>query len=194
MIRKIIYFIGATIFILVLFIAGWLIYYKFDFNKPTVQLSEDVMVEKIADMGKLELVKYSMKDVIERKELRYFLPDQRVLFVAVGEVTGCIDLRQIKKEDIVKYGTDSLTIFLPEPEICYVKVDHKRSKVYDISGAWLPGDTQHLVEGIYRLAEEKLLQNARELAIMEKTKENASIIFKPIVQNFTDVKVKIAFR
>lgn len=194
MIKKIVYFVGTVIFILVLFTAGWLIYYKFDFNKPRVELNEDVMVEKIADIGKLELVKYSMKDVIERKELRYFLPDQRVLFVAVGEVTGCIDLRQIRKEDIVKHGIDSVTIFLPEPEVCYVKVDHKRSKVYDISGAWLPGDTQQLVEGIYKLAEEKLLENAKELDIMGKTRENASTIFKPMIQNLTGVKVNIAFR
>jgi hypothetical protein len=51
-------------------------------------------------MGKLELVKYAMKDVVEKKELHMIMPDLRVLFVAVGEVTACIDLTKVKKEDI----------------------------------------------------------------------------------------------
>lgn len=152
------------------------------------------MVERITDIGKLELVKYSMKDVIERKELRYFFPDQRVLFIAVGEVAGCIDLRLVSKEDVVRHNNDSVTIYLPQPEICYVRLDHKKSKVYDIAGAWLPGDTQNLVEGIYKFAEQRLLKNAQEMDVLGKTKENATIIFKPMLENITGLSVNIAFR
>ncbi|MFC6098672.1 DUF4230 domain-containing protein [Olivibacter domesticus] len=194
MFKRFIYVIGTLVFIATLLVAGWLIYYKFDLGASKVEVKEDLMIERITDIGKLELVKYSMKDVIERKELRYFFPDQRVLFIAVGEVAGCIDLRQVSEKDIVKHGIDSVTIYLPQPEICYVRLDHKKSKVYDISGAWLPGDTQDLVEGIYKFAEQRLLKNAQEMDVLGKTKENASVIFKPMLENITGVRVNIAFR
>ncbi|WP_028296911.1 DUF4230 domain-containing protein [Olivibacter sitiensis] len=190
MAKKILY-----VLILLALIAAAGFFYKSATKDKEVVVSEDVMVERITNIGKLELVKYTMKDVIERKELRsFYLPDQRVLFVAVGEVTGCIDLTKVKKEDIERHGPDSLTIYLPEPEICYVKVDHQRSKVYDVSGAWWPGDTQNLVEGIYKIAEQRLLDNAKEMDVLGKTRENAMTIFKPMVENIAGQHIEIAFR
>lgn len=157
-------------------------------------VSEDVLVEKITAMGKLELIKYSMRDVLEKKELRTLLPDKRVLFVASGEVTGCLDLTKVLKEDVVSSGTDSITVFLPQPEICYVKLDHKKSKVYEVSGTWFPSDTKDMVEDIYKLAERKILENARQMDIMGKTRQNAVLIFKPFLENVTGKKVGVVFR
>lgn len=182
-----------VLIILAIGVGAWYLITKTSTQNKVV-VSEDVMVERITNIGKLELVKYSMKDVIERKELRSFLPDQRVLFVAVGEVTGCIDLTKVTKEDIERHSADSLTIFLPQPEICYVKIDHQKSRVYDVSGAWWPGDTQNLVEGIYKLAEQRLLENAKEMDLLGKTRENALTIFKPMVENIAAQHINIAFR
>lgn len=194
MLKKTVSTLFVLLFIVVFIMSGWFIYHKFGLNSSKTAVKEDLMVSRITNIGKLELVKYSMKDVIERKELRYFFPDQRVLFIAVGEVAGCIDLRKVEKNDIVRHKADSVTIYLPAPEICYVRLDHKKSKVYDISGAWLPGDTQNLVEGIYKLAEQRLLKNAEEMDVLGKTRENATIIFKPMIENITATKVNIAFR
>ncbi|WP_245580848.1 DUF4230 domain-containing protein [Daejeonella oryzae] len=152
------------------------------------------MIEKISNMGKLELVKYSMKDVLEKKELRMILPDKRILFVAAGEVTGCIDLTKIKKEDIISSNDDSVTVFLPAPEICYTKLDHQRSKVYDVSGVIFPSDSKDMVEGIYKLAEQKLLENAKQQNILGKTQENAKLIFQPMLENISGKKVTVKFR
>ncbi|MBE7179055.1 MAG: DUF4230 domain-containing protein, partial [Mucilaginibacter polytrichastri] len=113
--------------------AALFFYVKHQFTAGKTEVTADVMVQKITDMGKLELVKYSMKDVIEQKNKQLFLPDKKVLFVAVGEVAGCIDLTKVTRADI-KSGADSVTVFLPAPEICYAKIDHKRSRVYDVSG------------------------------------------------------------
>ncbi|RYE06832.1 MAG: DUF4230 domain-containing protein [Sphingobacteriaceae bacterium] len=158
------------------------------------EFHEDVMVQKITAMGKLELVKYSMKDVIEQKEVRSILPDKRILFVAVGEVTGCIDLTKIQKKDIVKVGEDSVTITLPNPEICYVKLDHQKSKVYDVSGAWFNADVQDMVEGIYKIAEQRLLKNASDMQLLQKTKQNATLIFKPMLETLSSKKVGLIFK
>ncbi|MEJ7779480.1 MAG: DUF4230 domain-containing protein [Daejeonella sp.] len=180
--------------ITVVMILSLFFYIKKQFFLTRTELNEDVMVEKIVSMGKLELVKYSMKDVLEKKEIRNILPDKRILFVAVGEVTGCIDLTKLKKSDIVASGSDSVTIFLPKPEICYVKLDHQQSKVYDVSGAWFPGDSKNMVEDIYKIAEQKILENAAKQNILGKTRENAKLIFKPMLENISGKMVGIEFR
>ncbi len=180
--------------ITVIFLVFMFFYIKNQFALTRTELNEDVMVEKISNMGKLELVKYSMKDVLEKKELRMILPDKRILFVAAGEVTGCIDLTKIKKSDIISNNEDSVTVYLPSPEICYAKLDHQRSKVYDVSGVLFPSDSKDMVEGIYKLAEQKILQNARDQNILGKTKENAELIFKPMLENISGKKVTVLFR
>jgi len=168
-------------------------YFKREFFETKTILNGDIRVTKITSMGKLELVRYAMKDVIEQKETRRFLPDERILFVAVGEVTGCIDLTKVAKEDILIEG-DSLTLTLPQPEICYTKIDHQKSKVYDVSGAWFPSDAKNMVEGIYKIAEQRLTANANEMQILQKTRDNALAIFKPLVENLSGKKVGIVFR
>lgn len=168
-------------------------YIRNQFFVTRTEITEDVMIEKITNMGKLELVKYSMKDVIEKKVTRTLLPDKRILFVAVGEVVGCIDLTKVAKEDI-QSNKDSVTVTLPQPEICYSKLDHQRSKVYELSGVWLPSDRQAMIEDIYKQAEQRILQNAKEMDVLGKTKENASIIFQPILENIAGKKVSVRFK
>lgn len=177
----------------ILFMIFMFFYIRNQFFVSRIEVTEDVMIEKITNMGKLELVKYSMKDVIEKKVTRTLLPDKRILFVAVGEVVGCIDLTKVTKENI-KSTKDSVTVFLPKPEICYSKLDHQRSKVYELSGVWSPNDRQEMIEDIYKLAEQKILQNAREMDVLGKTKDNATIIFKPILENISGKKVGIQFK
>lgn len=177
----------------ILFMIFMFFYIRNQFFVTRTEINEDVMIEKITNMGKLELVKYSMKDVIEKKITRTLLPDKRILFVAVGEVVGCIDLTKVTKENIIS-TRDSVTVFLPNPEICYSKLDHQRSKVYELSGVWSPTDRQEMIENIYKLAERKILQNAKEMDVLGKTKENATIIFKPILENISEKRVGIQFR
>ncbi len=179
--------------LILFFIIFAFFYFKKQLFSNRVTVNEDVMVSKITRMGKLELVKYAMKDVIEKKKNNRFLPDESVLFVAVGEVTGCIDLTKITKDDIVTLN-DSVTVFLPKPEICYSKIDHQKSKVYDVSGALFPSDAKELVEDIYKEADRRILQNAREMNILKKTEENAAIIFKPLLENMSGKKVGLRFK
>lgn len=180
-----------------LMITGFLVflffYIKHQFNTTRTEVTEDVMVAKIVNMGKLELVKYAMKDVVEKKELHTFLPDSRVLFVAVGEVTACIDLTKVRKEDIIQ-TKDSVTISLPQPEICYVKLDHQKSKVYDVSGVWFADKSKEMVEDVYKIAEKKMLTTANELNLLGKARENAGTIFKPFLENVSGKTVIVKFK
>ncbi|WP_345955117.1 DUF4230 domain-containing protein [Mucilaginibacter sp. PAMB04168] len=182
-----------------LVIIGFLIflffYMKHQFTAVRTEVTEDVMVEKITSMGKLELVKYSMKDVLEKKQIHTLLPDERVLFVAVGEVTACIDLTKVRKQDITRDSSGNrITVVLPQPEICYTKLDHQRSKVYDVSGVILPSTTKAMIEDIYKLAEKRLGDNAREMNITGKARESAQTIFKPLLEGVSGKTVVLKFR
>jgi hypothetical protein len=180
-----------------LVITGFLIflffYIKHEFNTTRTEVTEDAMVTRVIAMGKLELVKYAMKDVVEKKELHMILPDSKVLFVAVGEVTACIDLTKVKKGDISQ-SKDTVEITLPQPEICYVKLDHQKSRVYDVSGVWFPDKTRTMVEDVYKLAEKKMLTTATEMNLIGKARENARLIFKPFLENISGKKVVIRFK
>jgi hypothetical protein len=177
------------------FLVFMFFYIKHEFNTVRTEVSEDVMVQKITSMGKLELVKYSMKDVLEKKQIHTILPDERVLFVAVGEVTACIDLTKVRKQDISRDSVGNVvTILLPQPEICYVKLDHQRSKIYDVSGVILPSTTQAMIEGIYKLAEKRLLDNATEMNITGKARDNAQLIFKPLLEGVSGKTVVLKFK
>ncbi|QHS57794.1 DUF4230 domain-containing protein [Mucilaginibacter sp. 14171R-50] len=168
-------------------------YIKHEFATTRTQVTQDAMVSKIIAMGKLELVKYAMKDVVEKKELHTILPDSRVLFVAVGEVTACIDLTKVKKADISQ-GKDTISITLPQPEVCYVKLDHQKSRVYDVSGVWFADKSKEMVEDVYRLAERKMLNAATEMNLLGKARENAGLIFKPFLESVSGKKVLIKFK
>jgi len=192
-------FSNRLLFVLVssVVITGFLVflffYIKHEFSVSRTEITESGMVQKITSMGKLELVKYSMKDIIEQKEVHPILPDSRVLLLAVGEVTACIDLTKVKRSDIIQ-SKDTVTVFLPQPEICYAKLDHDKSKVYDIKGMMFEDGAKDMVESVYKLAEKKIMDNAREMNVLGMARQNAQLIFKPILEGISGKTVILNFR
>jgi Protein of unknown function (DUF4230) len=81
------------------------------------EITNTVFITEIKALGKLELTKITIKDVMEyTMELDWAL-DKKVLMVFGGEVVGCIDLTKIREENIIT--TDSIiTIKLGGTEIC----------------------------------------------------------------------------
>jgi len=190
---------SRILFILVstIIIAGFLVFLfffiKHQFSVSRIEISDTGLVQKITSMGKLELVKYEMKDIIEQKEVHPILPDSKVLLLAVGEATACIDLTKVQKSDI-RQGKDSVTVFLPEPEICYAKLDHEKSKVYDIKGVMFEDGAKDMVEDVYKLAEKKILDDAKEMNVLGMARQNAQLIFKPLLEGISGKTVILKFR
>jgi len=121
------------------------------------------------------------------------LPDSKVAFLCVGEVTACIDLTKIKTIDIT-HQKDTVIVTLPQPEIFYAKIDHQRSRVYDLTGAWFPGNAKNIVEGVYKLAEQKLSANAKNMDLLGKARENAQTIFRPLLESISGKAVLLRFK
>ncbi len=151
---------------------------------------EMVLITRIESMGKLELVKYHIKDVVEHTMARKWLPDPTALLIVGGEVVGCIDLTKIQKKNIQIYG-DSLAIVLPSAEICYAKINHQESKVYSTQFAlW---DETQLVDEAYREAEKQLLESAKKSDILSQTQNNAKILLGPLFVSLGFKRVHISF-
>ncbi|MDR0232320.1 MAG: DUF4230 domain-containing protein [Dysgonamonadaceae bacterium] len=160
-------------------------------NKGTQTVtSHQATLEKVEALGKLELVRMNIKDVMEHKLIRQWLPNASALLIISGEAVGCIDLQKVEAEDIV-IQKDTLRIKLPAPELCYFKIDHKNSKVYETKFNYFTGI--NLVEEAFKEAEKQLWETALESGILDRTKENTIIILKPFFEGLGFKQVEISF-
>lgn len=154
---------------------------KFGSKKPPATFTtHQEVVEKIEAIGKLELVKMDLQDVIEHQIVRQWLPNAKAVLIAYGEAAGCIDLQKVQSEDIYVSG-DSISIRLPQPELCYCKVDHNKSKLVDTQFNFLSG--ANIVDAAYREAEKQMTQTVLNAGILEQTKTNAISFFFPFFQS-----------
>ncbi len=148
------------------------------------------ILTKVESMGKLELVKYHVKDVVEQKLVREWLPDPSAILIVSGEIVGCIDLTKVSAKD-VKIRKDTLFIKLPPAEICYARINHQDSKVYSTEYAFW--DEAHLVDEAYKQAEKQLLNAGRSSEILAQTRQNAGLILNPFFRSFGYKDVIISF-
>ncbi len=184
---------NGKLLILILAVAVAVFIYRKFSTKETEVIGHDVLVEKIGAMGKMEFARFTVKDVIKGQVIREWWPDSKVQFEAVGEAAGCIDLSKVKASDVKRSG-DSIIIFLPKPEICYVKVDREKSKVYAVSGARLRAETAQIPEGAFTVAEKELNEEALKMGIIEEAAKNANIILKSPLENMAGRKVGLRIK
>lgn len=154
------------------------------------ETKHQVLLESIESMGKLELVKYRLSDVLEHKELSTFLPEASVLLIIKAEAVGCIDLSKLQSSDVTLIA-DSVHIQLPQPEICYVKIDHQNSKVYDTKMAFFREAS--LVDEAYKNAEQEIQKQVRKSDIIEQTRINAVHVLRPLINGLGYQKIGISF-
>ena len=64
-----------------------------------------IVLERIEDIGNLELVRFNVNDVVEESIVRKLIdidnlaPDSKVLLIINGEAAACIDLKKITSEE-----------------------------------------------------------------------------------------------
>ena len=142
-------------------------------------------------MGKLELVKFSFKDVVEHEVVKQWLPDAKAVLIVSGEAIGCIDLTKIKATDIVE-DTDTVIVYLPDPELCVYKINHDQSKVYDVQYAFM--DEAQLVNDAFVAAEKQISKSALKMGILNQTQENAQKMLTPFLEKVSGKKVLLRYR
>ncbi len=161
------------------------------FFKSESKVNQNLVLNQVTALGKIELVNYQFKDVVESELQKTLLPNSRALLIISGQVVGCIDLTKIKSESF-EYEGDSLKMKLPNPEICTNKIDHSQSKVYDVSLFSLLDQSQ-LIDEAYKKAELQIQDSALQMGIIEQTKQNADKILKPMFEKISGKKIKLIY-
>lgn len=175
-----------------------------NFTTPeSTQFESTLVLQEIEKLGKLELVKYNYKEVVEMEnvakrylDLGYFyIPggqDQKAILIAQGEAVACIDLQKIKKEDI-ELRKDTLFVNLPQPEICYYKVNLQNSKFYDLKTSTDNKKAADFVDEVYAKAEAQIKEAALQSGILADAKSMSHSVLKPFLENITGVTVVLNF-
>jgi hypothetical protein len=162
------------------------------FRSGEVRTSHHVVLQEMTAMGKLELVRYRFRDIVEHEIVKPLLPNAKALVIVEGEAVGCVDLTRLRVTDLADYGQDSLIVHLPAPELCYARIDHTKSKVYNTEYAFL--DEAQLIDEAYRRAETKIERTAIEAGLLDQTRINAEKILKPTLEKVAGKTVLLRYR
>lgn len=190
--------IGLVFLVLLLIIGIFSGVLKLNTITSSRESQHKIVLQKIEELGSLELVKFNYNDVVEEAIKRKFLdidqlaPDSKVLLIIAGEATACIDLTKVQEDDI-NVGENVVKIVLPRPELCYVKIDHNRSKIYDANFTARLLNPELIDEG-FKNAETRIRNDAIGYGILDQAKENARKILVPLFNEITHKKVTISFK
>ncbi len=154
------------------------------------ETSQTIVLQEITSLGRLELVRYNFKDVVEQQITKQWLPDAKAVLIVQGEAIGCVDLTKLDLDDIVA-ESETLVVHLPDPELCVFKIDHDRSRVYNTEYTFM--DEAQLVQQGYQQAEKQIRQSALDMGILEQTKENARKLLTPMLERASGKPVVIKF-
>ncbi|MBL3654910.1 DUF4230 domain-containing protein [Fulvivirga sediminis] len=175
---------------LVLLLGSWLYFDSLTEEEPKTIINNSTMLEKVEALGKMELVRYNFKEITELKELskEYFRlfklgPDSKIALISAGHAVGCIDLTKVKVNDIL-VAKDTIYLRLPEPEICYYKLDMENTRIYDMQTNPLK-DQKAFIQKAYKNAEREIKTAAENSGILEQTRANAELIMKPMLEEMS---------
>ncbi|HLF35652.1 MAG TPA: DUF4230 domain-containing protein [Cyclobacteriaceae bacterium] len=180
---------------------------------PGVEIvNTTTILEKVEKLGRLELVRYNYNEIYDYQalssgkitasaSLRYydFSPDMKVALIARGEAVGCIDFLKLTELDI-REESDTVYIHLPEPEICYYKLDLDKTRIYDFERkSWWSRifsddtETKSVIEKAYQAAEKQILTSAIQGGILEQTNTNAELILRPMLEEISQKKIVFTY-
>ncbi|HEX8503914.1 MAG TPA: DUF4230 domain-containing protein [Hymenobacter sp.] len=155
---------------------------------PQVTVTHNTVLTQVEALGRLELVRYRFKDVVEYKRRAYrFLPESKVALIVGGEAVGCIDLRKLTAQDVVLEGDSVVRVALPAPELCSFQINHNQSRVFSTENGFFQ-DAQLVDEG-YKYAEAQVRNAALQSGILAETQRNAEQILVPMLRTLTGRRV-----
>jgi hypothetical protein len=156
--------------------------------EPRITVTHNTVLQKVEALGRLELVRYHFKDVVEYKKSTYrFLPDAKVALIVAGDAVGCLDLRKVKPQDVVFEGDSVVRVALPAAELCTWQVDHRQSRVYSVENGFF--QDAELVDAGYKYAEANVRTAALQSGILAQTEQNAEKILRPMLETITGRRV-----
>src|SRR5215208_1664350 len=208
--RSFLPFVTGVLFIIVMFfVFGWAKNLLPDFGNPfterTIDRSRPAVLKTIANLHEYHAASGHFEVVVDiEKDTRFvpsFLKGQRDLFVAVGSVDAIVDFDRLDDGDIeVARDRRSATITLRHARLGEVRVDPKRSYVYDRKRGLLDrvgsalGEDANPDRELYILSEEKLRRAAvKDSRILRRGEQNTRATLRGMLQALGFTRVVVTF-
>lgn len=166
------------------------------FFSAKTTITNNLILEDVKKLGRLELVRLDIRDIVETVKDNQIMPDEKVLLVVYGEVTAGIDFEKLSENDI-KLHEEKIVIYLPQPEVFSVKVDHEKSHVYDTKMGFLSTGgiiSAELIDEAYKSAESSMAERAKEMNYQSISRENAIKLLTPLIEKIGGKKVTFQFK
>lgn len=161
--------------IILSFLLGMLVFYLFQRKESEPKYDSDAIMEKIAYVKELSLVKYNYSGVIGYKDYMKFmnmqvpLTEKSFLIKYNGYVKAGIDMSKAS----VDVNGKAVKVILPKPEIQEAIIDQKTIQIYDESMNILNpikiGDYQRAIVG----EQNKIKQDALNKSILTESSDQA---------------------
>jgi hypothetical protein len=190
-------------------VVGWVRDFLPDLDNPfreeTVDRTGPAVLKSIKNLRDFRAASGHFQVIVDVEQDTRFIPDEirgeRVLFVAVGNVDAGVDFTGIE-EGAVEVSDDrrAVAIELPPATFRDPQLDLDRSYVYDRERGVLdrigsllgddPGDNS----GLYRLAEERLADAARDNSgLLARAEANTRLMLEGLLRALGFERVEITF-
>jgi hypothetical protein len=158
----------------------------FKIDQPTV-------VRQIAQLQRLETVKFTMDKIISGEHdspyLPKFLIGDRLLLIVHGEVIGGVDLASIQPSDVTVEGKTA-TVRIPKAQILVTRLDNEKTRVYSRDTGLFTSPDPNLESEVRQEAERQLQQAAIDGGILKSAEENARTTISSLLKGFGFTQVQ----
>ena len=176
-------------------------------NPFTTQVEDrtgPALLESVQDLSLFVAARGNFQVVVDYKEDRAYVPDfissYHALFVGYGSVDAYVDFATLDQGAIqVSADGKEVTVTLPEPVLSDVRLDVNQSRVYSLDEGFLERvkgfvtDDMNRQGQLYQLAEEKILEAAKQSELVERAKDNTRIKLEGMLRALGYERVTINF-
>lgn len=157
------------------------------------------VVTAVRALSRLETVAFHMERVVavEDRQSRLFglvQADDKILLIAVGEVTAGVDLNDLQATAIsVDPDTGRATITVPRPQVFSARIDNAQTRVYARNTDLLARRAEEIETRARQNAEHGIREAALEAGILTHAEQNAARTLSALAASFGYPEVDVVF-
>jgi hypothetical protein len=152
---------------------------------PIVVRSTSPTITQLQAMGELVVLKVSVSDVLEGAGAGY-----KGVWLVKGDALVAVDLRKARFKSVDEEHK-SLVITLPRPRVIQPRVDHDKTKTWNVKKeVWFGGDPDALRDATMREAQLLVNHACTNRAVLEQAEYNTSLLLVNMYR-FVDWQVDI---